>query len=98
MPVCHAQQSVLGAEHGADDVGFHDLQQAELRHGLDAALLADGAGVVDQCGDRAELFVDALKQVDDLILDADVGPHGDSSAPRARTWPRRVSAAWSSAW
>ncbi|GLO37276.1 hypothetical protein PPUN14671_41120 [Pseudomonas putida] len=54
---------MLGAEHGANDIGFHDLEQAELGHILDPTLLADGAGVVDQCGDRAELFVDALEQL-----------------------------------
>src|SRR5690606_7908847 len=46
-------------------------------HVLDPTLLADGAGVVDQRGDRAELFVDALEQLDDLILDAGIGAYGD---------------------
>ncbi|MNS84823.1 hypothetical protein D3C72_1186610 [compost metagenome] len=77
VPACHALQCVLGAEHGADDVGLHDLEQAEFGHVLDPALLADGACVVDQRGDRAELFVHALEQLDDFILDTGVGAYGD---------------------
>jgi len=73
----HAQQGVLGTEHWADDVGLHHLQQAELGHGLDTALLADGARVVDQGSHRAEFLVDAVEQLDHLVLDAGVGAHGD---------------------
>ncbi|MNH23168.1 hypothetical protein D3C79_830550 [compost metagenome] len=69
----HALQRVLGAQHRPDHVGLHQLEQAKLRHFLDPALLADGTGVIDQRGDRPQLGIDALEQLDDLVLDTDVG-------------------------
>ncbi|MNI55351.1 hypothetical protein D3C73_1102960 [compost metagenome] len=77
MAAGHAQQCVLGAKHRPDHIGFHHLEQAELRHAFDTALLADGAGVVHQCGDGAELFIDAMKQLDHLVLDTGVCTHTD---------------------
>lgn len=77
MPTRHTQQRVLGAQHWPDHVGSHQVEQAELGHVFQAALRANGTSVVYQCRYRPKLMVNALEQLDDLVLDTGIGTHGN---------------------
>ena len=87
----HAQDRVLGAENGRQNVGLEDFENAELGHFVHPGFVPDGAGVVHQSGHTAQFGVHAVEQPDHFILDAHIGAYRDRLGPHcAHLFEHRV--------
>ena len=79
--VHHVRQGVVAGDVGGADVDSHHQVEA-LRRSLEDGLRPDGAGVVDQNVEAAELGDGALDQVANGVLIADIGGDGEGAPAR----------------
>src|ERR1039457_804766 len=76
----HAPHRLLRAEYDAGDIHLEHAPDRSSIEAVEASGAPGDAGVVDQRGDRPEFEIDALEQLDHVVLDRGVRLHHDRLA------------------
>jgi len=79
----HAFDRFARDQDRAGDVEIDDAANGRGVGGIEAARAADNAGIVDEMGEPAELFVDFRVKAADFVLARDVGLHEERPPSRA---------------